>query len=63
VRGRVAKAHDDALERPLLAVGVHPNRHRGAGAERAEQELVGRRAGAAAAYARARRRRRSNPPM
>ena len=32
--------HGDALERQLLAVGIKPQRHRGAGAEPGEQEIV-----------------------
>ena len=32
-----AELHDYALERPLLAIGVHAERHRRAGAERAEE--------------------------
>ncbi len=33
----------DAFERPVLAVGVHPQRHRGARPERGAEEIVGRR--------------------
>ena len=39
----------DALERQALQVGVEPHRHRGAAAERGEQQVVGRRPGVEAA--------------
>ena len=41
---RVAEPHADPFQRQRLAVGVHPQRHRGAGAERAEEQVVGGRA-------------------
>ena len=46
----VAEPHPRAFERQLLAVGVQPQRHRRAGAECSEQQIVG--PGAAAEPAR-----------
>ena len=45
----VPQAHLDLLQRPAFPAGVEQQRHRGAGAERAEEQLVGRRAGVLAA--------------
>ena len=48
---RVAEPHPDPLQGDALAIRVEPQRHRGAGAEGAEQQLVGIRAGLGAAHA------------
>ena len=45
----VAQPHDHLVDRPFLPVGVHAHGHRGAAAERHQQELVGARPGIAAA--------------
>jgi hypothetical protein len=44
MRPSVTHVNGDALEGPLLPVGVHPQGHRGARAERGEHEIVRRRA-------------------
>jgi len=41
VNARVPQRHSHPLERPALAVGVHPHRHGGARPERGQQQIVG----------------------
>ncbi len=45
----VAEPHHHALQGPLLAFGVKPQRHRGAGAQRHQKQLIGIGAGVLAA--------------
>jgi hypothetical protein len=46
----VLQSHDDLLERPLLARGVHLHRHGRAAAQRHQQQFIGAGSGIAAAH-------------
>src|SRR4051794_2269878 len=48
VNTRVSQRHSNPLEWPAPAVGVHPHGHRGACAERGEEQIVGCRSGVVA---------------